>query len=58
MLDQASDSGGSVPFMVNGQVGAYFRTMKGLRQGDPLSPIFFDIAQRMFINGCLRFVKN
>jgi hypothetical protein len=27
--------GGRVGIMINGQVGSYFRTFKGLRQGDP-----------------------
>jgi hypothetical protein len=31
---------GSVGIRVNDGRGHYFQTMKGLRQGDPLSPIF------------------
>lgn len=37
-------SGGRVMIKVNNNVGPYFKTHKGLRQGDPLSPLFFDIA--------------
>ena len=37
-------SSGNIAVMVNGQIGQYFKTKKGLRQGDPLSPILFDIA--------------
>ena len=33
-------SGGSVAVKVNNDVGRYFQAKKGLRQGDPLSPIF------------------
>ena len=32
-------SGGSVAIKVNDDIGKYFQTKKGLRQGDPLSPI-------------------
>ncbi|WVZ91915.1 hypothetical protein U9M48_038026 [Paspalum notatum var. saurae] len=38
---------GNVAINVNGQNGAYFQTRKGLRQGDPLSPIFFNIVADM-----------
>jgi hypothetical protein len=36
-------SKGSVGIKVNDQLGHYFQTRKGLRQGDPLSPILFNI---------------
>jgi hypothetical protein len=35
---------GKVSVMVNDKVGPYFPTRKGLRQGDPFSPILFNIA--------------
>ncbi|WVZ50145.1 hypothetical protein U9M48_001431, partial [Paspalum notatum var. saurae] len=42
--------GGNVAVKVNGQNGPYFQTRKGLRQGDPLSPIPFNIvADRLAI---------
>jgi retron-type reverse transcriptase len=37
-------TGGSVTINVNDEVGPFFRTRKGLRQGDPLSPILFNIV--------------
>ena len=46
-------SGGSVAINVNDEVGPFFQTKKGLRQGDPLSPILFNIVADMltlFIN--------
>ena len=40
-------SGGSVAIKVNDEVGNYFQTRKGLRQGDPASPILFNIVADM-----------
>jgi hypothetical protein len=38
---------GSVGVRVNDDIGHYFQTQKGLRQGDPLSPILFNIIADM-----------
>jgi hypothetical protein len=40
-------SHGSVGIKVNEDIGHYFQTRKGLRQGDPLSPILFNIIADM-----------
>jgi hypothetical protein len=40
-------SGGTVAIKVNDDTGHYFRTKKGLRQGDPLSPMLFKIVANM-----------
>jgi hypothetical protein len=39
--------GGSVGVKVNDDIGHYFQTKKGLRQGDPLSPLLFNIIVDM-----------
>ena len=43
-------TGVSVAIKVNDDTGHYFTTKKGLRQGDPLSPILFNIVVDMFAN--------
>jgi hypothetical protein len=40
-------SGGSVAIRVNDDTGRYFQTRKGLRQGNPLSPMLFNIVADM-----------
>jgi len=40
-------TGGSVGIQVNDNVGNFFQTKKGLRRGDPLSPILFNLVADM-----------
>ncbi len=45
--DQIGGHGGHVGIKVNDQIGNNFQTYKGLRQGDHLSPILFNIVADM-----------
>ena len=44
---EAFTKGGNVGIKVNDQIASYFQTKKGLQQGDPLSPILFNIVVDM-----------
>jgi len=44
---EAFTKGGHVNIKINYQLGENFQTKKGLRQGDPLSPILFNIVVDM-----------
>jgi hypothetical protein len=46
-MDRTLHARGNVRIKVNNQQGAYFQTRKGLRQGNPLSPLLFNIVADM-----------
>lgn len=37
-------SGGHTTISIKGEVGPFFRNKRGLRQGDHISPLLFDIV--------------
>ena len=39
--------GGNVGIKINDQMGSFFQTRKGLRQGYPLSPVLFNLVVDM-----------
>ena len=50
--------GGSVNIKVNDDVGNFFETKKGVRQGDPLSPILFNLVDDIWATLILRAKSN
>jgi mannosylglycoprotein endo-beta-mannosidase len=50
--------GGSVNIKVNDDVGHFFQTKKGVKQGDPLSPILFNLVTDMLATLIFRAKSN
>jgi hypothetical protein len=46
---QSFMEGGHVDIKINDQIGENFQTKKGVRQGDPLSSILFNIVVDMLV---------
>ena len=50
--------GDSVNIKVNDDVGHFFQTRKGVRHGDPLSPILFNLVAYMLATLILQAKAN
>jgi hypothetical protein len=50
--------GGNVGVKINDDIGHFFQTKKGLRQGDPLSPLLFNIVADMLATLISRAKEN
>ena len=50
--------GGTVSVKINDEIGPYFQSSKGVRQGDPLSPMLFNMAGEVLTKMILEAQKN
>jgi len=49
--------GGRVAIDLNGEKGPFFRSFKDLKQGDPLSPILFNLVANV-LPYCVKLVEK
>ena len=56
-LDERVIQGGSICVRINNENSVYFKPGKGLRQGDPLSPIMFNLVVDIFTRMLMKVAK-
>ena len=57
-LEEVLQTRGSVCVRLNDENGPYFSTSKGLRQGDPLSPLLFNLVVDVFTKMVIRAARH
>jgi hypothetical protein len=50
--------GGSICIRINDENSVYFKPGKGLRQGDPLSPIMFNLVADIFTRMLMKAARS
>ena len=57
-LDQTGGYRGTVSVKLNNSIGPYIKSFKGVRQGDPLSPILFNLIADCLTRMIIKAQRN